>query len=1102
MSGDYSRKSFKQNKNFSAVLMQQGRVQTDADWNEQSDITTRRSRAQTIDTIGRVRVSPETPGAFQLSFTNNKLLILPGRMYVDGISAENHGDEPYEFDPIMAEERGTSPISYEKQPFLPNPPSLPHSGLYLVYLDVWEREVTYIKDKELIEPAIGVDTTARSQSVYQVKLIELISKTNDVECRDDLDEWKKLIAPSAGRLTIETKPLSTAQDPCLLPGTGGYKGLENRLYRIEIHTGGTHDDAKFKWARHNAWVETNILEIDGSELRVSQSRWDSDRAFRSGDWVEIIDDALELSGDSGVMRQIETVDYATNVVSLKSGASLNTILTDPEYHPRLKRWDQKLNVDPADGLLKMEVGPIELEDGIQIIFSLAADVPDGVFKPRDYWLFAARTATASVEELKYAPPYGVHHHYAKLGIINFSDSSIIDCRPQPKIETTTCCTLTVGDGIKSIGDFQSINAAINKLPREGGKICVLPGTYEENVTINGRSDVVVEGCGKRTLVKSPWMNEGGSDSKPVFHVRNSSGISIQSMKVLADRTGIGIFVEGDRKELVKDVSLDRLFLSASLGSAIEVRRTNKIVIQDCQVTMDDVSGEWPGIYLSAEDALIKNNEITVGARFPESARGLDVSSSARLGRGGIQLGGGCKTVSLSCNSIQYGVGNAITLGSLVRVDQNGNVVKEIPRPPLPDNPCDPCPRETIEVEEADVDSEGNIRSYLRSAGPLEDILIEHNLIRYMGLNGIGAVGIFPAARQLIHVDRLTIRENVIGNCALGVLAPVSDFMVENIGYGGIVLASVENLIVEHNTIEDNGEENPGPICGIFVLHAEGVEIANNHIKNNGLHTRRLHQGQRGGINITLAVAPIESKNAVSTTGRNLHSALGPAARIHNNVVIQPIGRALSLNAYGPVAVSNNYFVSKGLDSSRSANGVTVMLLNMSDLALNSRSLLRFINSGKIGTENASNHLRVSRNQPIIGGNVLFSNNECRLDLQWENIKTLGSSIHIGSKGDIGFHGNQCECELDKAGYLLAHIMLYGSSVRATDNQINEAWDDAVLSGFVAGQVLNMATCNQSAHCLIVANAPHRISDLNSVLFPNSPYLQEDCEALAKIWGKI
>ena len=52
MAGDISRSSFNPLKHFSGVRMQQGRVQLDADWNEQVDIATYFTRAATADLIG------------------------------------------------------------------------------------------------------------------------------------------------------------------------------------------------------------------------------------------------------------------------------------------------------------------------------------------------------------------------------------------------------------------------------------------------------------------------------------------------------------------------------------------------------------------------------------------------------------------------------------------------------------------------------------------------------------------------------------------------------------------------------------------------------------------------------------------------------------------------------------------------------------------------------------------------------------------------------------------------------------------------------------------------------------------------------------------
>jgi hypothetical protein len=44
-------------------------------------------------------------------------------------------------------------------------------GPHLAYLDVWQREVTFLEDLALVENAVGVDTTARSQTAWQVKVL-------------------------------------------------------------------------------------------------------------------------------------------------------------------------------------------------------------------------------------------------------------------------------------------------------------------------------------------------------------------------------------------------------------------------------------------------------------------------------------------------------------------------------------------------------------------------------------------------------------------------------------------------------------------------------------------------------------------------------------------------------------------------------------------------------------------------------------------------------------------------------------------------------------------------------------------------------------------
>ena len=52
MKGDFSRLTFDREKHYSSVRMQQGRVQLDADWNEQADIMMHQRQTLAEDVIG------------------------------------------------------------------------------------------------------------------------------------------------------------------------------------------------------------------------------------------------------------------------------------------------------------------------------------------------------------------------------------------------------------------------------------------------------------------------------------------------------------------------------------------------------------------------------------------------------------------------------------------------------------------------------------------------------------------------------------------------------------------------------------------------------------------------------------------------------------------------------------------------------------------------------------------------------------------------------------------------------------------------------------------------------------------------------------------
>ncbi|MEQ8959038.1 MAG: DUF6519 domain-containing protein, partial [Coleofasciculus sp. C2-GNP5-27] len=175
--GDFTRDTYDKSKQFLRVLMQQGRVQLDADFNEQVSILLHYLQALATDIIGW-HGGPSNNWGFEFIAKEDQLEGLPedeknalkeqlpligkGRYYVEGLLCENDTYVPYTNQPNSGRE---IPLKDE--------------GTYLAYLDVWERHITYIEDEDESKVGIrevalgGADTATRSTLVWQVKLLKV-----------------------------------------------------------------------------------------------------------------------------------------------------------------------------------------------------------------------------------------------------------------------------------------------------------------------------------------------------------------------------------------------------------------------------------------------------------------------------------------------------------------------------------------------------------------------------------------------------------------------------------------------------------------------------------------------------------------------------------------------------------------------------------------------------------------------------------------------------------------------------------------------------------------------------------------------------------------
>ncbi|MCP4711201.1 MAG: hypothetical protein GY869_21485 [Planctomycetes bacterium] len=286
------------------------------------------------------------------------------------------------------------------------------------------------------------------------KIKEIVAIERDIYASEtlaqDIKDLKKIIA---AHIIGSLKPLSdaflkakagpteptTGRDPCITYPNALYRGPENQLYRVEIHQGGSAEEATFKWSRENGSVIFPIHTMIGTTVEVTHLGRDSRLGLQENDWVEIVDDNKTLKGERGRLLQVDSIDSMEMTVILRTPQDNNGEL--PAYeehdagHPLLRRWDHKTvnSDDLIDGAIpvskaeltkteQLENDWFELEDGARICFK-----PNGLnttYRTGDYWLIPARTATHNVEwptkeegNPEEEPPFGVKHYFAPLALL-------------------------------------------------------------------------------------------------------------------------------------------------------------------------------------------------------------------------------------------------------------------------------------------------------------------------------------------------------------------------------------------------------------------------------------------------------------------------------------------------------------------------------------------------------------------------------------------------------------------------------------------------------------------------------------------------------------
>ncbi len=611
MSGDFSRNSFDRAKAFSLVRLQQGRLLSDADFNEQGDLLRDAERFSARSVIGPVGFPQEDAGfALAEQASLGGFTLSEGTAFVGGRPVYCSGPQPLEIrrksgtgadtkwvaingpalrvgDALSKADDGSGPVfrvtksernedgeaQFEVTPSLtpqslgkvwrvaaldPERGDLPEAvGRYLAYLEVWDAIVTAVDDTDLLEVAFdGPDTAARDRTSWRVgfaleeDLVEAGLGEAPLTCADFAGEFEPFGARA--QLAARTVVSDTEAGPCTLPPDAGYRSVENHLYRVEVHVPRMGGPALYKWSRDNGAHRTRYNAIEDGALLVDSLGRDPVTALKSGDWIEILDDAALEANKSGFFAQIaDAVGSRVTLSELRSADDLAPLASggDPNLNAlpeaaTLRRWEGGLPVpvDPAADW-------VELELGLEVRFR------EGALLHGDCWTIPARSLTGDVDWPKHpitgdpldALPEGLERAFAPLGFVSLSASGAwsveSDCRVRfAPLADQVMFDYVSGDGQQAMPDETSptdrvalpqplkVSVTRGRRPVQGARVRFSVGTGD------GRLD------GSQTNVEVMTDSEGVAQAHWAIDGANALQ-TVVALRVDADGNDVGAPVE-------------------------------------------------------------------------------------------------------------------------------------------------------------------------------------------------------------------------------------------------------------------------------------------------------------------------------------------------------------------------------------------------------------------------------------------------------------------------------------------------------------------------------------------------------------------------------
>jgi hypothetical protein len=436
MKTQISRESFKSDKRYSGVYLQQGRMITDADWNEATEISHHRLDDALADIV--IAGVPRQNGMRVDAVAGQPLRLRRGRVYAGGVGALVTSTLADPIQPFLLSQQTDFP--------LPDSVTPPATG-YRLYVDVWDRAVTSLEDpSQLRDPAFhGADTASRTQTMAQLKW-----------CNVNVDPEDPDVNPRIGnaRATLTLRSQLTGLDPCdpcardvaVPPRIGNY------LFRLEVHSveGGPKNPTRIvlKWSTENG-AEQHAVTTEPAD-------------FKGSDWVyEFFTPRTE--------RHLG--NHLTGGITPLAGQLVEGFpAAAPTGFTFVRRWDGYAILHRVGNVWSIDDGR---ERGVDLSTGSAADA-DGhagfaanafgaqlstmtvdltvsnaiSFVAGDYWVAPVRESihTPGSIVLDDAPPTGILHSYLLLATIDGNGLKVPpDTNRQQRLDFPSLTTLAARD---------------------------------------------------------------------------------------------------------------------------------------------------------------------------------------------------------------------------------------------------------------------------------------------------------------------------------------------------------------------------------------------------------------------------------------------------------------------------------------------------------------------------------------------------------------------------------------------------------------------------------------------------------------------------------